>query len=126
MQTFTLAHDYADETGRPLRSYLRFGHKATRHVGQRASATQFLSRKEAEAASPDKTYYVDPRAKTRGEKKGEAKSKYVLTYRGRPCRLFGKLEAAEDDGGRYVRIQFEKGRKTAIVDNEELQEREGK
>lgn len=49
--------------------------------------------------------------------------KFNLTFRGRPCRVFRQLPDEESDGGRYVQIQFEDGRHTAIVDNEELQER---
>lgn len=71
MQTFTIALDYKDVAGKPLQLFIRFArNKKLCHVGQRRSATQFLTREDAEQSLPSGGYHVDPRAKPPRAKKG--------------------------------------------------------
>lgn len=49
-------------------------------------------------------------------------TRFPLMWRGRRCRILPSHPLDDTDGGRYVRIQFAPGRRTAIVDNEELTE----
>ena len=73
MKTFTIARDYEDEVGKPLRIFARFTRsKRLCHVGHRASATPFLTREDAEESCP-RGYHVDPLAnKKRAVRKEKA------------------------------------------------------
>ena len=72
MQTFTIACDYDDAVSNSLQLFVRFTRSNKLcHVARRKSATQFLTREDAEAFCPSRGYHVDPRAKSRAKGKGK-------------------------------------------------------